>query len=249
MPPALRRWLPLLAILALGAGFMASGLHRWLTLETATKYLDLLKGFIARHTALAMLAYVATYVAVVALSLPGALVMTILGGLLFDWLIGGTLAVTGATLGAAVIFMAARTSLGATLRERAGPRIASLAEGFRNDAASYLLFVRLVPLFPFAVINLAAAIFSVPFGTFLWTTVAGILPGTFAFALAGASLDTVLEGQREAFLACKASGAADCRLAIDLKALVSKKLLLAFAALGVVAIIPVAARRVFGRSR
>jgi uncharacterized membrane protein YdjX (TVP38/TMEM64 family) len=243
MPPALRRWLPLLVILALGAGFMASGLHRYLTLEATVRYLDLLNGFIARHAVLAMLAYVSVYVAVVALSLPGALVMTILGGLLFDWLIGGALAVTGATLGAAVIFLAARTSLGATLREKAGPRLAGLAEGFRSDAASYLLFVRLVPLFPFALVNLAAATFSVPFLTFIWTTVVGILPGTFAFSLAGASLDGVVDSQREAFMACKAAGAADCRLAIDLKALVSRKLLLAFAALGVVALIPMLARR------
>jgi uncharacterized membrane protein YdjX (TVP38/TMEM64 family) len=244
----LKRWLPLAAMAALTVAILASGLHRYVSLEAIVKHADAMKSVLMRNYPAALLAYFIAYVCVVALSLPGALIMTLVGGHLFGWEVGAPLAVLGATTGACLLYIAARSSLGETLREKAGPRLQALACGIREDAASYMLFLRLVPVFPFALVNLAAATFSVPFGTFAWTTLAGILPGTFAFSFAGSTLDTILEGQREAYLACKASGEEGCRLAINLKALVSKKLLMAFAALGVVAIIPVIARRIFRRT-
>jgi uncharacterized membrane protein YdjX (TVP38/TMEM64 family) len=243
----LKRWLPLAVLVTLMASIFATGLHRYVSLEAIVKHADALKAGVMRNYPAALLAYFLGYVAVVALSLPGALIMTLVGGHLFGWTIGAPLAILGATAGACVLYFAAQSSLGETLRERAGPRLQALASGIREDAASYMLFLRLAPVFPFALVNLAAATFSVPFGTFLWTTLIGIMPGTAAFCFAGASLEGILETQREAYMACKAAAGANCMMSVNLQALVSKKLLMAFAALGFVAIIPVIARRFFRR--
>jgi uncharacterized membrane protein YdjX (TVP38/TMEM64 family) len=184
----------------------------------------------------------------VAFSLPGALLLTIAGGFLFGGLVGGSVTVFSATAGAALIFLAARSSLGVMLRNRAGPSLAKFREGFERDAASYLLFLRLVPLFPFWLVNLAPALLSVPFKTFVWTTFVGIMPGTFAYSFAGAGLDSVAAAQKQAFDACVASGAKDCKAHIYLNQLVTKEMIIAFAALGFVALIPVLLRRWRARS-
>ncbi|MGL4975055.1 MAG: TVP38/TMEM64 family protein, partial [Bosea sp. (in: a-proteobacteria)] len=121
-------------------------------------------------------------------------------------------------------------------------------EGFREDAASYMLFLRLVPVFPFWLVNLAPALAGVPLSTFLWTTLVGIVPGTFAFAFAGAGLDSVVAAQAAARASCLAAGRTDCSAGLDLKALVTPQLLTAFALLGLVALVPVIWRKLKARS-
>jgi uncharacterized membrane protein YdjX (TVP38/TMEM64 family) len=153
--------------------------------------------------------------------------------------------VIGATVGAAVFFLIARSSLGAALRSNGGPAVARMTDGLNANAASYLLFLRLVPAFPFALVNLAAAMVGTPLGTFIWTTLIGILPGSFAFTLTATSLDSVLDQQLVLFEACKAAGNQGCRIQLDLSSLISGKLVLAFAALGLVALIPIVAKRFF----
>ena len=144
----------------------------------------------------------AVYIVVVALSVPGGALLTITGGFLFGWLVGGLSTVIGATIGATIVFLIAKTSLGETLAAKAGPWMAKLSEGFRNDAMNYLLFLRLVPAFPFWLINLAPALLNVPLSTFVIATFIGIIPGTFAFAFLGAGLDSIIDKQREAYQAC-----------------------------------------------
>ena len=230
------------------AAIFASGAHHYLTFENLLASRESLRGAIASHPVWSLAAYSLVYITAVALSVPGALILTISGGFLFGWLLGGLAAVMSATLGAILIFLAARTSLGAILREKAGPSIARFREGFEQDAASYLLFLRLVPVFPFWLVNLAPAILNVPLRTFAWTTLIGVLPGTFAYAFAGAGLDSVAAAQRQAFDACIASGGPDCKAHIYVRQLVTPQLLYAFAALGIVALIPVFLKRWRGKS-
>ena len=151
--------------------------------------------------------------------------------------------VIGATIGATLIFLAARTALGEPLLRWAGPRANQLAQRFRADAFSYLLFLRLVPVFPFWLVNLAPAVVGVRLGTFVLATALGIIPGTFAYALVGGGLDSVIAAQEAAYRACLAAGRPDCRLDFAMSALVTPQLLAAFVALGVVALIPVAVRK------
>lgn len=248
---ALRRFLPLLVLAAVIALVFAMGWHKLLTPESLADNRVALKKLIETNYIGVLLAFMAIYVAVVAMSLPGALLLTIVGGFLFGWLVGGAATVVSATAGAVIIFLIARSAVGEALAARAGPWVAKLKDGFKDNALSYLLFLRLVPAFPFLVVNLVPAVLGVPLGTFVLATFVGIIPGTFAFSFAGSTLDTLLAKQGAAYEACKAKVAAGeklvCKLDIDFSKLVSRELLLAFAALGVVALIPILLKRLSGR--
>jgi uncharacterized membrane protein YdjX (TVP38/TMEM64 family) len=244
---SLRRYWPL-AALVLGTGLvLATGAHRYLSLEALIAHRDRLQGFVAEHEALALAAYTLVYIGVVALSLPGAAVLTVLGGFLFGWLVCGVVTVLAATVGSTVVFLIARTSFGEGLVRKAGPRLTKLADSFRADAFTYLLFLRLVPLFPFWLVNLAPALVGTPLKTFVLATLIGIMPGTFAFAFAGAGLDSVVAAQHHAREACLAAGHGDCVVTLHVGALVTPQLLAAFGALGLMALIPVVAKRIWGK--
>lgn len=248
-PSSLRRWAPLAILLAAAAAAYASGLHKYLTLNAIAENRDALIQFVSTHYLASIVIYAAAYVAAVALSLPGAALLTILGGFLFGWLVGGSLTVLAATAGAVVIFLVARTSFGETLAGRAGPWMDKLRKGFREDAFNYLLFLRLVPVFPFWLVNIAPALAGVSLGTYATTTLIGIVPGTFAFSVLGSGLDSIIMAQKETFEACVAAkGASNCTFSLDAGALVTPQLLAAFAALGVVALIPVAVKKWRARS-
>jgi uncharacterized membrane protein YdjX (TVP38/TMEM64 family) len=214
-----------------------------LSLESLFARRAWLRGLVAERPAVAVAAFVAVYIFVVSLSIPGAFVLSVTGGFLFGALFGGALSVLCATTGATIFFAAARGPLGDALAARAGPKLARIQAGFRDGAASWMLFLRFVTLFPFVLVNLAAASFGIPIATFVWTTLIGIAPGTFAFATAGAGLDQALTAQAAAFDLCLASGRVDCRLGIGAKALLTPHLLIAFAALGALSLAPLALRR------
>jgi uncharacterized membrane protein YdjX (TVP38/TMEM64 family) len=169
--------------------------------------------------------------------------LTVSAGLLFGWLIGGLAAVTGATLGAALLFLLVRYAFSELVRRRLGGRLAAIASGFREDAFSYLLFLRLVPVFPFWLVNLAPGLAGVSLRNFFAATVLGVIPATFAFASFGAGLDSAIAAQKTAYEACLAAGGSGCRLDLDLKAAVTPQLIAALTALGLAALIPVGVKR------
>jgi uncharacterized membrane protein YdjX (TVP38/TMEM64 family) len=243
-PSAIRRFAPVAALAAAMGLVFAMGWHRHLSLESIAAHRDGLKALIAAHWLPAYLGYILIYAGAVAVSLPGALFLTLTGGLLFGWLLGGIAAVSGATLGAIGIFFVARSAFGETLASKAGPWLVKLRDGFKEDAFNYLLFLRLVPVFPFWLVNLAPALLGVPLSTFAIGTFLGIIPGTLAYASAGASLDSVIVNAKAEFDACVAAkGAANCKLGISLSSLVSKELVIAGALLGVAALIPIGLKK------
>jgi uncharacterized membrane protein YdjX (TVP38/TMEM64 family) len=242
-----RKWLPLAVILALAAGIFLSGAHKLISFETIALHKTALKSIVEQNIIGALLLYCAAYIAITALSIPGALIMTIAGGLLFNFWVGSAATILSATLGATLLFLIARSSLGESLRNKGGDTVQRMAAGLKADAASYMLFLRLVPVFPFALVNLAPALVGVPLKTFIWTTLIGILPGTMAFTLAASSLDGVIDERKAVFDACKSARGSNCQLSLDLSTLVSPKLLLAFAALGCIALIPIIAKRFWAK--
>lgn len=242
-----RRFAPLVVIVALMVLIFATGLHRQLSLETLVRNRAALDAFVSEHLLAAVLAYMAIYIVTVALSLPGAVFLTIAGGVLFGVIIGGSATVIGATIGATIIFLIAKTAFGEHLVRRAGPLAAKLADGFRADAFNYLLFLRLVPVFPFWLVNLAPALFGVRLATFVVATALGIIPGTFAFTFVGAGLDSVIAAQGKSYMECEQAGRADCRIDFDIGSVLTPELLAAFVALGVVALIPVLVKRLRAR--
>ena len=244
-----RRLLLLAAVVALAlAATWALGRGE-LSLEALLRHRAEIDAFVTAHGTLAVLAYLGLYIGTVALSLPGATILTVIGGFLFGLMLGGTVAVIGATIGATVIFLVARTALGEPLLRRAGPRARLLAEGFRAAAFNYLLFLRLVPAFPFFLVNLVPAFAGVRLGPFVAATALGVIPASFVYALAGTGLDSVIMAQKKTFDDCLAAGRADCRLAFDPRDVLTPELLGALVALGLLALVPVLVKRVRGRAR
>jgi uncharacterized membrane protein YdjX (TVP38/TMEM64 family) len=233
----------LLAILlvAIGAVF-ATGLHRSLSFETFIHYQAQLRAMVAEHRLTMVGAYVLVYVTAVTLSLPASAFLTAVGGYLFGWLLGGTVASMAATLGATSIFLIARTSLGRPLLKRAGSRIQTLAAGFQRRAFSYLLFLRLMPVMPFWLTNLAAAFFGMRLKSYVLATYAGMLPVSFAFAFAGSGLDEVLASHQRAQQQCLATGRTDCIIGFSAKSLLTPELMIALGVLGILALAPIAVR-------
>lgn len=241
---ALRRYGPLLAVAAAMLIVFATGWHREFSLENVILVRDRFHEFLSQHIVLSLLTYMVVYTTAVALSVPGGLILTLAGGLLFGWLIGGIAAVISATTGATIVFLIARSAIGEAFNARAGPWLAKLRDGFREEALSYLLFLRLVPAFPFWFVNVAPAILGVPLRTYVLGTFIGIIPATFAFASVGAGLDSVIMAAKQEHAECVAAkGAAACKLKIHLHSLITKELLLAFVLLGIVALLPVVLKK------
>ncbi|MGL4727384.1 MAG: TVP38/TMEM64 family protein [Bosea sp. (in: a-proteobacteria)] len=246
--PERSRWLKpalILACIAALALVWWSGLGRYLSFDALAEHRAALKAFVSARWLAALALYMVVYVVAVALSVPGALVLTVLGGLLFGPVIGSLAVILAATVGACIVFLLARSAFGEHLTRKAGGRLAGMVEGFRQDEVSYLLFLRLVPVFPFWLVNLAPALAGVRFGNFAWTTLIGIAPGTAAFVVAGAGADSVLAAHGDKLAACRATARA-CE-GFDPSVLVTPQLGLALALLGLVALVPVIWRRLAQR--
>jgi uncharacterized membrane protein YdjX (TVP38/TMEM64 family) len=222
-----QRWLPLACLAAGFCAFFALGLHRYLTFETLRANRAELLEWVAARPVQAPLLYIVVYAAVVAFSLPGAAVLTVTGGFLFGTVLGAAYAVVGATLGAVIVFLAARTALGGMLRAKAGGAVKRMEDGFREDAFSYLLVLRLVPLFPFFVVNLVPAFLGVKLGVYALATLVGIIPGALVFASVGAGLGAVFDAGNMP----------------DLGILFTAPILLPIIGLALLAMIPVAYKR------
>lgn len=246
------RILPLLVLAGAVALVFAMGWQDYLRPRVIADSTDALQTFVVEHRYLAVALFMAVYIVVVALSIPGAGILTILGGFLCGWVIAGPAVIVAATIGATVIFLVAKTSIGDVLRARAGPFLDRFAKGFEEDAFNYLLFLRLVPIFPFWLVNIAPAFLGVRVRTFFVTTLVGIIPGTLAYSYVGGSLDSVFTSAQadpgfQSCLAEEMSGAraaGSCNLPVDFGDLITPQILIAIVALGVLALIPVVIRRV-----
>lgn len=187
-----RLWL-VLAVVAVILGLRAAGLGALLSLDTLARHREALTGFVAANFLLAAGAYVVIYAAAVALSVPGAIILTLSGGFLFGAVAGTLLTVVGATAGATLVFLFARTIFGENALDRFGAPAQRLAEGIRRNAGAYLLVLRLVPIFPFFLVNLVPAFVGVRLPVYVVTTFFGIMPGTAVFSLTGAGLGSILD--------------------------------------------------------
>jgi uncharacterized membrane protein YdjX (TVP38/TMEM64 family) len=192
-PFSFKRLLPLLVLVTGLVVFFALDLHRYLSFEVLRDNREALLNWVRQNGLLAALVYMAIYAVAVAFSLPGGLVLSITGGFLFGTLWGSLYIVIGATVGATALFMIAKSALGDFLRAKAGPWLQKMEAGFRENALSYLLVLRLVPLFPFFVVNLVPAFLGVPLSTYVIGTFFGIMPGVFVFASVGAGLGSIFD--------------------------------------------------------
>lgn len=183
-------------LVAVGIAY-AAGLHDYLTLETLRDHRADLALWVADHQVAAAAAFMAIYFVAVALSLPGGLFLTIAGGFLFGVVLGTLYVVIGASLGATALFLLARFVAGDHLADRVGPWVRRMEAGFRENALSYMLVLRLVPIFPFWLVNLVPAFLGVSTATYVLTTVVGIIPGALVYASVGNGLGAVFAAGKD----------------------------------------------------
>ena len=189
------RFAPLLVLVAVAVAVFASGVTRYLSFEAFQRSEAGLRSLVQDHFILALAAYVAVYAGATAVSIPGGIILTLTGGYLFGALVGGSAAVVGASIGAVLVFLAVRTSLGALLSEKAersGGRLKSIMDGVKAGAFGYILTLRLIPLAPFWLVNVASALANAPLRAYALATVIGIVPATFIGAAIGAGIGDVL---------------------------------------------------------
>ncbi|MCH9613176.1 MAG: hypothetical protein SP1CHLAM54_01730 [Chlamydiia bacterium] len=224
----LKKYLFLIVIVALMIVAYSTGITDLLSFKTLKEHRDILQEFVNNHYVTSLILYTLIYFVATSLSLPGAAILTIFGGFLIPVPWSTICVIIGATAGATVIFMAARTALGDMLKARSGKMLQKMEKGFKEHAVSYLFFLRLVPLFPFWVVNLAPAFFGVRLKHYVWTTFFGIMPGCYIYTQAGAGLSEVFNSG-EAF---------------TIENILNWKMRIALILLAVFALIPVIYRRI-----
>jgi uncharacterized membrane protein YdjX (TVP38/TMEM64 family) len=239
----LARLLPLAAIVLVSLIIIAIGWYEGWSPVALIERRVAVEEFVGEHRLAALAAFAGIYALAVALSLPGAALLTVSGGVIFGTLAGGLAALIGATVGGTAVFLIARSALGGWLVHRAGGHAEKLAAGFRADAFNYLLFLRLVPIFPFVLVNLVPALAGVRLTTFVAATALGIIPATFAYAFFGAGLDSAIAAQTGNYRGCLALNGSDCKIEFDPTTAATPQLIAGLVALGLLALVPVVVRR------
>ena len=227
----LKRGLPVVVLVAGIAAFFGLGFNKYVTFDALRQHRGELMAFVAGMPVKAAILYVFIYAAAIAFSLPGGVVLTLTGGFLFGNLLGTGLTVVAATVGATALFLAARTALGDVLRAKAGPFLARMEQGFKENALSYMLVLRLIPAFPFFVVNLVPAFLGVPLRAYVIGTCLGIIPGTFVFSSIGAGLGSIFDSMQE----------------FTLKGALTPQVLTALIGLAVLSLIPVVYKKLKAR--
>lgn len=225
--PLWRRLLPLALLLCLSVGALLYLRQQGWDLTTVARHRAWLMGQVDAAPLLAGLALFALYLLCTALSLPLGSLLTLVAGFFFGWPVATLWVVAGATIGSVAVFLAARGALHDTLAVRAGPWLKRMERGFKEDAFSYLLVLRLLPVFPFWLVNLVPALLGVPLRIFVVATAVGIVPGTIVFASLGGGLGAVMDRGEEP----------------DLSLLLDPAILLPLLGLSLLALLPVAWKR------
>ncbi|MCJ2082874.1 TVP38/TMEM64 family protein [Methylobacterium sp. J-090] len=237
------RWLPLGLLVMASLAILVSGVAHLLDLDRLLASRAWLSAAVAENPIQAMAVAALAYVGAVVVSVPASLFLTVLCGFLFGIVPGALIAVASASTGAAIVFSIGRGPASELLRRRAGPRLAGLAAGFRRDAFGYIAFLRLLPIFPFWLTNLAPAAFGVPLRTFLLATIVGLSPGALVYATTGAAIEDVVATHEAARAACHAAAGLDCAQTLTLRSLITPKMVAGLGALAGFALLSVVLRR------
>jgi uncharacterized membrane protein YdjX (TVP38/TMEM64 family) len=228
---SLARLWPLAALALAIVAVFAFDLDSYLTFDALRAHRETLTAFVADNLVLAALSFVVIYTLAIALSVPGGAILTIAGGFMFGSVLGTAVVVVAATSGATLVFLIAKTALGDPLRAKAGPFLQRMEAGFQENALNYLLVLRLIPLFPFWIVNLVPAFLGVPLRTYVLGTLIGIIPGSFVFASVGAGLGSVLDSGQE----------------FSPASVLTPQIVVALVGLAVLALLPVAYRKLKAR--
>jgi uncharacterized membrane protein YdjX (TVP38/TMEM64 family) len=219
---AMKRYLPILGIAILFLLAWGFDLYHYLSLDSLRQHHQHLSLWVALHPVFSIVIFMSLYMTIVGLALPVATVLTLSGGFFFGQWLGTAVVVISATFGASLIFFSIRLASKPRMIEPAASWMKTMHDGFQKNAWSYLLMLRLMPIFPFFAINIGAALLQVPFQTFFWGTLFGIIPGTFVYVSMGVALHEVIN-QPE----------------LSAHLVVNPKVLIALGGLGVISLFPV----------
>ncbi len=229
----IKRWIPLFIIIVLMLTFYFSGLTKYFSFETLKDYKETLLNLVSDHWFLTPFLFILLYIVITALSLPIGIFLSLLSGFLFPQPFCTIYVVIGATIGASIIFLVAKTAARDFLQKKAGPKLKKMEREFRENGVNYLLFLRLVPLFPFWLVNIAPAFFNISLITYIWTTMVGIAPGSFVYAQAGRGLGAILDSGNT----------------FSIGAVFNWQLRIALIALGIFVLVPVIVKKIRKRIR
>lgn len=224
---SLKRLFPIILLIIGLIVFFALDGERYLSLETLAIHYKNLQAFTQQHYFLSVLIFMLSYIIIVAFSIPGATIMTLLGGFLFGVFFGGIWTILAATIGATITYLAVRMAFAQSLKKKASGSIAKMRNGFQQNEFNYLLFLRLLPIFPFFIINIAAGVLGVSLRHFFIGTLLGIIPGTFIYAWVGSGLGFALEQGNT----------------LNLKVIFSPQILLPICALALLSLVPIIYKR------
>jgi uncharacterized membrane protein YdjX (TVP38/TMEM64 family) len=189
--------LPIFILVCLFIAFYYFKLYRYFTFDALKTHRDIWMNLLIKHRFRVTLFFILGYIIFVAISLPNAIFLTLLSGFLFGPVLGTIYVVFSATIGASILFLAAKTALHDFLYQKSHKKLDKFKEGFEQHEVNYLLFLRLIPIFPFWLVNIVPAFFNVGFWTFVWTTFVGSIPGTAIYVFLGNSLNVILaRGER-----------------------------------------------------
>ena len=222
-----RRLAPLAALGLILLLFFAFRLDRYVSFSALRDNRATVTGFVGAHPVLAPLLFIALYILTIAASLPIGAVLSVCGGFLFGTALGTLYVLIGATSGATALFLAAQTAIGDSLKRRMGSTGERLARDLEGNAFSYLLVLRLVPLFPFVLVNLVPALVGIRLRTYVAATFLGIIPASFVYVSIGSGLGALLERGETP----------------DLSTIFSRDVLVPLLGLATLALIPVVYRR------
>jgi uncharacterized membrane protein YdjX (TVP38/TMEM64 family) len=193
------RFLPIIVIGILIIIAIKSGLTHYLNYVSLKKYHLQLTTYVNQHFSLTLALFCLAYILIVVTSIPGATVLTLVGGLLFGSILGTTVVVISATIGATLLMIAIKLAFGEIVTRRIGARVKFMENNFKQNAFFYLLSMRFLPLVPFFILNLAAGIFNMQISTFFIATLIGIIPGSFVYVNIGANLNNVFNQPGDSF--------------------------------------------------
>lgn len=192
----LKKYIPITIILIGFTIIYFSEILDYLSYENLKEHRKTLVNFVDEHFFIAAALYIFIYILGVTFSIPAGSFFTILGGFLFPQPLSTLFVVLGATTGAIFLFLAAKTAFRDFFKEKTQKYLKKIEKGIQENPASYMLFLRFVPLFPFWLVNLAPAFLGVRLWTYIWTTFVGIIPGSFVFVQAGAGLGAILDADQ-----------------------------------------------------
>jgi len=210
----------IVAVLILGYFF---GIYKYFTFTSVKENQAKLIELVSIHYFLAPILFILLYALTVILLLPVGIFLSVVGGFLFPWKVSVLYILVGATLGSCILFLITKTAMHTLFKRLAGSRLKKVEVEFQKDAINYLLFLRIIPLSPFWLVNLASAFFGVRFWTFTWTTFVGNVPPTLAFVEIGRQLETLLNSGRD----------------ISVKSLLNWKISCALLAVAILSILPI----------